>query len=160
MDFSGVEYEAVFVPLSLSRNATAEHPCINWRITIRHNGHSISTDYMQGVGHLPFPAVGQGQTIDQQRQVKTAVETGKYREGGQVSSLLTLPAPKLEDVLYSLSMDSDAIEHPTYEGWAADLGFDEDSRKGERMYRKCLEIGLLLRKLFDLDELREHFQDY
>lgn len=49
-------------------------------------------------------------------------------------------APKLEDVLYSLT--SDAIEFfapkpPTFEEWADAIGYATDSRKAEKVYRAC-----------------------
>ena len=161
MDLSQVEFTAEFVPLSVSRNAGGEHPTINWRVTLRNNGYSLTTDYSEGIGHLPF-SVGGRRTVSQQQQIDEAVETGKWRldPNRLARPYHYLKPPALEDVLCSLSMDAEAIEHPTYECWATDMGFDEDSRKGERVYRACLEIGLTLRHMFDLDELRDHFKDY
>ena len=49
------------------------------------------------------------------------------------------------------------------EGWAADLGYDTDSRSAEQTYRACLEIGLKMRNgLGDaqLRALRGIYQDY
>jgi hypothetical protein len=67
------------------------------------------------------------------------------------------------DVLASLVMDSSAIDYSTYEEWAGDCGHDPDSRKGEAIYRACLEIALKLRNGLGeagLAALREAAQDY
>jgi len=55
--------------------------------------------------------------------------------------------PTLPDVLESLSMDWSSIENSTaFEDWAADLGFDTDSRKAERAYRATQESALRCRQ--------------
>lgn len=71
--------------------------------------------------------------------------------------------PDSLDVIYSLLRDGDAIDSPTYESWAEGNGYDTDSRKGESIYRACLEIGLKLRAALGeagLEKLRTAFQDY
>ena len=73
-------------------------------------------------------------------------------------------APQLEDVLYSLIADSDCLEYNGFEDWASCMGFDEDSRKAEKLYRDCCTQA---REFLDglcgpdeLDRLRGLFQDY
>jgi hypothetical protein len=71
--------------------------------------------------------------------------------------------PKCDDVIYSLLMDVDAIDHPTFEQWADCVGYDKDSRKAESIYRACIETGLKLRAALGdkaLADLREKFADY
>lgn len=70
---------------------------------------------------------------------------------------------EIQDVIHGLLSDGDAIDHPTYESWASDFGYDTDSRKGEALYRTCLEIGLKLRSSLgdeNLRKLRDEFQGY
>jgi hypothetical protein len=46
--------------------------------------------------------------------------------------------PKPEDVLSSLSLDSSGVENSrSFEDWAAEYGYDTDSRKAERIYKVC-----------------------
>ncbi len=71
--------------------------------------------------------------------------------------------PKLTDVVHSLVMDASVLDSGGFEDWAADLGYDTDSRKAESIYRECLEIALKLRAGLGesvLSELREAAQDY
>lgn len=79
----------------------------------------------------------------------------------QSKTVPILPDPV--DVIYSLVMDSSVLDHATFESWAGDFGYDPDSRKGESIYRQCLEIALSLRAAVGdsgLQTLAEAFQDY
>lgn len=53
--------------------------------------------------------------------------------------------PKLADVLESLASDVSALHMP-FDEWAAEFGYDEDSRKAERLYHKCRELAAKLRE--------------
>lgn len=134
---------------------------ISWRIRLERNGQTIETDYAQGIGCIPreILVVPYGRrTVAQQERIEAVMETGRAQRGGR-----KCPPPSLPDVLHSLVSDSDVLDHPTYESWAGDFGYDPDSRKGEAIYRQCLEIALKMRTMFGesgLEELRELFQDY
>ena len=149
VDSLNIEYKAEFVPQSQSRNADEKYPSglpmpsLNWRVTVG----NIETDYMQGYKH------SMRATADEHKQQVRAAETGRTIRG-------RIPAPLLIDVLYSLVMDADVINYTTYEDWASSFGYNEDSRKGEKIYRQCLEIALQLRQLIDLDAAAEAFADY
>lgn len=66
------------------------------------------------------------------------------------------PHPKPADVLHSLLSDGDAyFDSLTFEEWAANLGFDPDSRKAEAAYRACDETGRRLARMFSPDELAQ-----
>ncbi len=49
------------------------------------------------------------------------------------------------NVIYSLVTDSSVLDHGGFESWAAEYGYDADSRSAESIYRACLEIALKLR---------------
>jgi hypothetical protein len=170
-----ITYEAEFVPFSKSRNAKpdpkASDLSLNWKVRLYRMGAFrdkpvIETDYMQGIGHIPgYKLKMTGYTIDEWEALKYTCEHGATAFVGSftVWGKRPLPKPKFADVMYSLLSDASAIDCPTYEEWAGDVGYDKDSREGERMYKQCLEIGLRLRQLVGdkaLAELRELFQDY
>lgn len=68
--------------------------------------------------------------------------------------------PTLEDVLYSLTMDSYAANE-TFQSWCFEYGYDTDSRKALATYEACQKIADDLRELgFNLEQLQEYFQDY
>lgn len=165
IEASGLSMSAVFVPQSQSRNAKAKEPTINWRVTITKGAQSLTTDYMQGCAHLPHYQPKWARTLWYSEAVRDACESGRSRlvDGPRAVahySHKNLTAPKLADVLYSLVMDSAAIDHPTFESWADDYGYDTDSRSDEAIWRACVAIALQLRQMIDLDAAREAFQDY
>lgn len=163
----GLTVSAVFVPQSQSRNAkevkTPSDLSLNWRVTVNRNGRPvIETDYMQGIGHVPAynrRDLGHANSLLRFEALKKEAETGRHSQG----LARPLPAPTAADVLYSLCSDAGALDYASFEDWAADFGFDTDSREAERIYRACLDIGLKLRAAIGdagLEQLREAFQDY
>ena len=171
----GLTVRSKFVPWSQSRNrgeVVGKRPCysLNWRVTPARNGRDIlTTDYSAGIGHIPHFKLTHTLTADRLEALKATVETGRnhfdakgepaWRYVGKHTEIW----PKAEDVMYLLSMDSDVLDYPTYEEWAANYGCEPDSRKGEAIYRACLEIALKLRAAIGesgLAMLREVFQDY
>lgn len=72
-------------------------------------------------------------------------------------------APNLADVMHSLHSDSRGVEGTTFESWAADYGYETDSRKAESIYRGCVSLNGQMRQLFtpeELDQLDILFSDY
>ena len=69
--------------------------------------------------------------------------------------------PKLEDVLYALTRDADALDMG-FEDWAENFGYDVDSRKALQIYLDCQENAnkLIRANVAPLATLTEHFQDY
>lgn len=70
--------------------------------------------------------------------------------------------PHIADVLYSVLSDTEAIEM-SFLDWCDTFGFDTDSRKAERIYHACCDIGRKIRACIPLDareELRKALQDY
>ena len=166
IDSLDLEYEVKFVPQSRSRNAGEDQPSLNWEITVGDGEHEIQTDYMQGIGHLPGNQQGR-RTIEWAKAEREAAETttGKSRINPTTGEATRhprypIPKPELVDVLYSLVMDADVLNYSCFEEWAGDMGFDPDSRKGEAIYRACLEIALTLRRIVDLDKAAEAFEDF
>jgi hypothetical protein len=155
-----LRYEADFVPQRKSRNAGEKERSLNWKVTLSTPGGSLTTDYMQGIGHMP--GYQQSNTVEQNKKREEAAEFGTTKEPGQTIRG-KINGPDLCDVMHSLLTDLDVLDHPAFESWAADLGYDTDSRKAEATYRACLEIALKLRAMLGdskISELREAFQDY
>lgn len=68
---------------------------------------------------------------------------------------MAIDKPKLDDVLYSLLLDSTAIEY-SFDEWCGEFGYDTDSRKAEKLYKECLKVSEKFHKL--LGEEYEYFQ--
>ena len=67
--------------------------------------------------------------------------------------------PKLADVLHSFLMDGQpAFDAYTFEEWAKEYGYNEDSRKAESIFQECLKTGDNLRRHLsaaEIEKLRE-----
>lgn len=165
-----LEIKSKFVPFSVSRNSNEEHKSLNWKVTISNGQKEITFDYSKGVGHLPYPQTNFGLNGYQKRMINeaidSAVETGVARKLTIVDKDIKFlpgnaqfPNPSLQEVLYSLSSDSDVRHYLTYEQWAADFGYDTDSRKGEKVYDECRKQTADFMKLIGsedkLEKLRE-----
>lgn len=165
----GLTMTAVFVPWSQSRNKDIKEPSLNWKVTIHKVGCVVlTTDYCAGCGHCPSynTLKGPKNTVYNDGILRRECETGNRAlsvVGSPARSMGQPILPSLPDVLHSLALDADVLNHSTYEDWAGDFGYDKDSRKGEAIYRACLEIALKLRNALGEDglkQLREACQDY
>ena len=181
LEAMGIEYSAKFVPFSQSRNKDEKNKSLNWKVTLKRNRVELTTDYMQGIAHHPdykkyqLPTYGRC-TVYQKEQyegiVARSAETGRRytRFSGLDRPMVhtspskkELPEPTLKDVFYSLILDSDVLQHESFESWAGDFGYDADSRQAEKIYQDCLKITLKINQMFSSEEweqLREFFQDY
>lgn len=164
----GLTLESVFVPFSQSRNKAEKYPSLNWKVTLKKNGKDIvTTDYMAGCGHAPSYQKHKD-PYKNRRAVDLECETGftaKLRPHGDAVFEPNKKAPilpKMEDVVYSLVMDSDVLEYD-FSDWCGNFGYDEDSRKAEQIYNDCMQIALKMNRSLGTDELntlREVYQDY
>lgn len=62
--------------------------------------------------------------------------------------------PDAAGVMSCLLSDSTAIDQ-TFEDWCADMGYDEDSRKAEKIYQECRKSGAKLKNF-----LREDYETF
>ncbi len=143
----GLKIETQFVPFSISRNAESKQKSLNWKVTLSSIRNKMTFDYSKGVGHLPYPSgyqlSGHQRTVVNQA-IDSAVETGIARKIARGAMAYTImpgkeefPTPTLQEVLHSLTEDTLVMHYLTYEEWAADFGYDPDSRKGEKVYEEC-----------------------
>jgi len=166
IDALGLTMTAVFVPWSQSRSKVVDPKLrdysLNWFVTLSCKGREFITfAYTAGIADCKaypnkYPNKFGGICIDDANAVIAECE-------GETPAFRGKPQPKLHDVVHSILLDSEAIEHGSFEDWASDFGYDTDSRKAESMYRACLECGLKLRQAIGdngITQLREAFQDY
>ena len=132
-----------------------------WMIIL--DGGRITSEYSTGTGHRvalrQYGCRERFKTVmsKQYKQDKENLITVNKR----IEACSKPVAPNLDDILYSLVMDSSAIDE-TFEDWCADFGYDEDSIKANETYRACQKSAKTLKQLGfnDLDALRDMFQDY
>lgn len=71
-----------------------------------------------------------------------------------------LDPAKMKDLLQSLSMDARGVEdNRTFEEWAREYGYDEDSRKAERSYNLTRKIAASIKKFLGDDLYKEFLWD-
>ena len=71
-----------------------------------------------------------------------------YSGAKDLNPIFRIPPPELEDVLNSLVSDASAFfDGEPFEDWCMNYGYESDSRKAHKIYKKCLEIGHNLNKL-------------
>ncbi len=159
----GVEYKARFIP---KEQPEEKYPRLHWEVTLSRGNWRLTTPYTEGCGHAVVEEEKRPPTrSDRERAVRAACETGKIPRmcwSGYVLTKKPQPTPKLDDVLYCLVMDSDALDS-TFSQWADEYGYSSDSIKAKEIYDSCIQTGIKLRQLFTCEEfaqLRETFQDY
>lgn len=130
-----------------------EHLC--WKVVLRRHGvtKELVLYYRAGIGHIPTLKKMSCYTLNEKKNVDYAVEKGVYPRHGDWNSDAVfmawqkIPAPDIGDLLECLRSDCGVIDYSTddYEAWAADYGFDPDSRQGEALFRECMRIASTLR---------------
>ncbi|WP_156444518.1 hypothetical protein [Burkholderia sp. MSMB1826] len=149
-----LKIETQFVPFSISRNADSKQKSLNWKVTLSSIRNKMTFDYSKGVGHLPYPSelqLSKHQRAAVDQAIDAAVETGVARKIARGAMAFTImpgkeefPTPTLQEVLHALTEDTLVMHYLTYEEWAADFGYDPDSRKGEKIYEECrLQVSKL-----------------
>lgn len=62
--------------------------------------------------------------------------------------------PDAIEILNCIARDGDALEF-TFEDWANDFGYDDDSRKAKKIYRARQDNALRLRKILSKEKIEE-----
>lgn len=140
-------------------------PCIAYKVQLQLHGKPvIETDYSLGVGHVKIPKNYAPMSLTQDERRALEVLQGnpraQFRDKALHASLAAKLAlaqkvvPQLADVMHSLLSDGEAyFDAMTFEDWAANFGYDADSRKAESIFRKCDEIGRTLARGIPADLL-------
>jgi hypothetical protein len=55
--------------------------------------------------------------------------------------------PTLADVVASLIMDTQAGAYTTFEDFASEMGYDNDSRKAEQIYQACRKTAIAINRM-------------
>lgn len=84
--------------------------------------------------------------------------SGNYSQGSAYGN--TTPDDK--DIFYCAIQDASG-NFESFEGWCAECGYDEDSRKAHKIYKACKRTHRALIKMLgekELEKWRDMFQDY
>jgi hypothetical protein len=164
----GLTYQATFQPTPQPKDKV-KNPQLHWLITLSKGKQSMSVPYREGVAHvIGYKHHYERMTLDQadeQDKFRKTCETGKLYKGGVAWDIIKgqQPAPDMLDVLHCIVSDADVLNYSSYEEWAPELGYDPDSRAGEKVYQQCIAQSLALKQLIGfaaIEKLRELYQDY
>lgn len=158
--FPGTTIKSIHIPSEPEKELGMSQ--VKWQVTIEYKGKQIKSDYSTGIGHLQGYKHTWGQKLNyaDRMAIRGALMTGR---GDCENVHMKVKKPTLDDVMYCLVSDSDALQYDTFEEWAGDTGYDSDSRKAEEIYNACRKIGSELKKAFGVDgltKLQEGFQGY
>jgi hypothetical protein len=105
------------------------------------------TEDAEGWAHYAYTV-----TLEYQgRTMATPFKCGGVHARKLVYNDARIPVPpSAADVLYSLILDSDALDR-SFEEWACDFGYDTDSRKALDTYLDCQRAGHEVRALLGDD---------
>lgn len=140
-----VTVESSFIPHRFSRNKGDAHPCLNYRVTVHHEGRGVlGTDYSMGRGFAPADKIKvapPGQNLTEYKRAATAQEC----ESGVAVQTRRAIKPDAAHVFHALIWESRVLDYAGFAEWAGDLGLDTDSRKAFEAYGESLVIALALR---------------
>jgi len=130
----------------------SEWPSDVWQVKIGKD----SIDYHTGIGHRTlqkrFPGCAQ--------HCLRITYRDKNKQNKDILKYTNARTPEIDDVLFSLVMDSHAAEM-TFAEWCGEFGYDTDSRKALATYEACQNTYHVLRRAgIDVEEAREAFADY
>lgn len=113
-----------------------------WIATLERGAAKMDTEYRMGVGHItltrPLNGIRPGTIAHEEHLARWSKPT----------------PPDAETVLNSLISDADALDR-SFEDWASELGYDEDSREAERIYFACKDGGRKLLAFLGRDLFNE-----
>lgn len=115
--------------------------CDAWRVSFAAGKSRCETDYFTGLGH--------------RKKGREYVNAGFKTPDNPV-------APCAADVLYSLVLDSSAID-TSFDYWCDEYGYDADSISAFNTYQQCCKIAKEMRQVFNhaqIEALRGMLEDY
>jgi hypothetical protein len=124
----------------------AEYSALNWHGTEIHGGHLATdeTGWQHYAFQVAFQPPGKSPVFFDWKN-----GTGHVRKDGKGKALFpAIPTkPNPAEVLGRVCADYIGAELESFPSWAANFGYDEDSRKAHRIYEDCQAIGPKLRAL-------------
>lgn len=125
----GITTTSTYIPMD-----KGEEPRLKWKVTLCvHKDRVLEVEYTAGMAHAPsYPAQC---AVD---ECRTGFRTGITHNPKPIM-------PDERDVVRSVLLDCDALDHGCFEDWAREYGYDTDSRAAEAIYRLCLQRAIMLR---------------
>lgn len=139
-------------------------PCLEFDFCFKRKGKEICFTYKMGIGCFPINKLPNNYNFNGiSASAIEAMKKGKRLFDKNKEAQIALLAwkmdkssgPKGEEVLCCLCIDAIGVAQTSFEEWAAEFGYDSDSRKAESIYRACQDIYFKLIKMFSWNEIQE-----
>lgn len=133
----GLTLEFQFQPQVFPDGTDTKDMSMKWLVTVMHKSKAVvATNYTQGVGHCPSYPKGQYRlTVADYENILRDCATNRHGH----------PKEPL-DALWSIARDCQSVtQNSSFEEWAKEFGYDEDSRKAEAVYNECVKHYLALK---------------
>jgi len=171
-----------FTSIPVRNNDSFGEDAAHFQVIVKRGTQSITAEYSKGVGHV-FEAARElikqrgmfNLGFSQQVRKIDIDEACNWYKGKRLTVFINDVRKKLivigkehctaslDEVLWSLLMDSNYGEIDSFDNWCADYGYSDDSIKALKIYELCKETGRDIQRMFtptELNELSELFQDY
>lgn len=122
--------------------------CDTWQATITNGKNQQVFDYYTGTGHRKF-----FKSVFFDTRVYSQQEKRRYIEENSQPV-----EPVAAALIHSLFLDGEACNY-SFEEWAGNYGYDEDSRKALETYLQCQKVGGQLRRIIGNNELLSALSD-
>ena len=118
-------------------------------------------EYHTGIGHRIPKSRFDKKEFDRIKRINPIKEINNLIvHNSQIKAVSKLKPLDIDDVLYSLLIDSEANDY-SFQDWCNNFGYDVDSIKAMNMYNDCISTYNKVRTFItDFDKARELFQDY
>lgn len=168
----GFSLESVSEPVGIVSDGWQ---CIRYWVTLAYKGKTVlQTEYSLGIGHVKLQKHVLWWSLTEEERGFLEAWQGKPNANFQNKELQARIAgklakaqkvtPSLESVVHSLLLDGQPyFNNESFEEWAANFGYDTDSRKAESTYRTCMEIGRKIKAAVPndvIEKAQEILQDY
>lgn len=149
---NNIAYTVRYVGETVQNN---DWSCDAWRASFAVGKSRFETDYYTGLGHRK-PVKGAENRIES-KYPKSSIGYAAWQK-----AYVKPIAPCAADILYSLILDSSAID-TSFDYWCFDYGYDADSISVFNTYQACCKIAKELRRVFtraQLETLHELLEGY
>jgi len=150
-----IKLEYTLQPIKFDPNPGTEWPTntLSFNMNLYHNDHlALRFPYRLGLGHLQGKAKKAFNEFHQ-RKVLCFLEIlqAELKKTAQIEKQTEIT---IRDILWTLAMDSDVLNHSCFSEWADAYSYNQDSIKDREIYRFCIELALGLKQVFTDDELQ------
>lgn len=159
----GFEFKCEYVPYSIAKEVdpfASDRPCKYWAVEVVLKGRKLKGRhyFKQGVA-VERLAWRYGQMLESLEKGLEIKYPGKYDLRNLFGK--AFEAPDAVDLAYSIVLDClHSLQYDSFEDWATTYGYDEDSRKAEKIYKHLRDYGVMFNNRLTAEEKADLFNAY